>query len=252
MRIGSLFSGIGGLELGLERARVGRTIWQAESDPFCRSVLARHWPQAHRLEDVRDVSPRTVERVDLICGGFPCQDVSVAGKGAGLDGERSGLWREFARVIDECGPAFVIVENVAHGRGRWLPRVLADLSALGYVPAPLTVSAGDVGAPHARARTFVIADTDGLAVRYLEQWGSPRRAQGVRPAGQGVALDASASRGPPIPPAWITPPDVDRMGDGLSPGLDRARLRALGNAVVPQVAQAVGLVLLASRANLIL
>ena len=101
VKIGSLFSGIGGLELGLEWAGVGHTVWQVERDPFCRSILARHWPSAARFDDVRTVGAHNLEPVDVICGGFPCQDISYAGKGLGLAGERSGLWYEFARIIGE-------------------------------------------------------------------------------------------------------------------------------------------------------
>ena len=94
--IGSLFSGIGGLELGLELAGVGHTVWQVECDPFCRQVLAKHWPKTERFDDVRNVGKHNLKYVDVICGGFPCQDISYAGKGAGLAGKRSGLWYEYA------------------------------------------------------------------------------------------------------------------------------------------------------------
>ena len=96
MRIGSLFSGIGGLELGLEWSGLGPTVWQVESDAFCRDVLKKHWPYTTRYTDVRDVGGTNLELVDIICGGFPCQDISAAGKGAGITGERSGLWKEYA------------------------------------------------------------------------------------------------------------------------------------------------------------
>ena len=112
MRIGSLFSGIGGLELGLERAGVGRVAWQVEIDPFCRAVLAKHWPDVERFEDVRSVGASNLSPVDVICGGFPCQDVSLAGLGRGLEGERSGLWFEYLRIVTEMRPRFVVVENV--------------------------------------------------------------------------------------------------------------------------------------------
>ena len=98
-RIGSLFSGIGGLETGLERAGLGRVVWQVEQDTYCRQVLAKHWPDVARFDDVRSVGAGKLERVDLICGGFPCQDLSVAGSGEGLNGDRSGLWFEYARII---------------------------------------------------------------------------------------------------------------------------------------------------------
>ena len=124
LTIGSLFSGIGGLELGLECAlRDGgfsvETAWQCEQDEWCRGILARHWPHAVRHDDVRNVGavPRSqyAGYVDLLCGGFPCQDLSYAGNGAGLAGERSGLWGEFARIVRELRPRVVVVEATEPG-----------------------------------------------------------------------------------------------------------------------------------------
>ena len=111
MTVGSLFSGIGGLELGLERAGM-EVVWQVELDKQARSVLRRHWPEVSIYEDVRDVGRSNLDGVDLICGGFPCQDVSVAGKREGLAGERSGLWWEFHRIIGELARAWCLIENV--------------------------------------------------------------------------------------------------------------------------------------------
>lgn len=168
MRIGSLFSGIGGLELGLEWAGVGHTVWQVEQDSFCRAVLARHWPDAQRYNDVREVGAQNLEPVDLICGGFPCQDISYAGKGAGLAGARSGLWYEFARIVGELGPRFVVVENVAALFTRGIDAVLGTLADLGYDAEWSTLRASDVGAPHQRKRVFIIAamgDTAGRGWR---------------------------------------------------------------------------------------
>lgn len=158
MIIGSLFSGIGGLELGLEWAGLGPVLWQVEQSASCRGVLARHWPGADRsVTDVREAGRTTLNPVDILCGGFPCQDISSAGKGAGLAGERSGLWFEFARVIGELRPRWVVVENVASGAKRWVDAVMAGLEQLGYEALPLPVSAEDVGAPHLRKRIFIVA-----------------------------------------------------------------------------------------------
>ena len=157
MRIGSLFSGIGGLEKGLEDAGVGHIVWQVERDPFCRQVLAKHWPDAVRHDDVRTVGAHNLEAVDVVCGGFPCQDISYAGKGAGLAGERSGLWYEFARIVGEMGPRYVVVENVAALLTRGIDAVLGTLADLGYNAEWSTLRASDVGAPHRRERVFLIA-----------------------------------------------------------------------------------------------
>ena len=164
MNVGSLFAGIGGFDLGLERAGM-RVSWQVELDPYCRAVLARHFPQAVRFEDVREVGAGTLEPVDLICGGFPCQDLSPAGRGAGLDGARSGLWGEFARIVRELRPRYVVVENVPAlltGKGkRWdrapVGRVLGDLAEAGYDAEWACLSAREFGAPHLRKRVWLVA-----------------------------------------------------------------------------------------------
>lgn len=160
--IGSLFSGIGGLELGLEWAGLGRVAWQVEKDAYCRQVLARHWPDAARHEDVRVVGAHNLSRVDVLCGGFPCQDISVAGKGAGLAGTRSGLWSEYARIVRELQPRIVVIENVTALAFRGLDRVLVDLAACGYDALWFPLRASDVGAPHLRERLFIVAYPHGL------------------------------------------------------------------------------------------
>jgi len=152
---GDLFAGIGGMSLGLERA--GFTVrWQVECEPYCENVLARHWPHVARRRDVRFAGAATLERVDLIAGGFPCQDISAAGKGVGLAGHRSGLWREYARVIAELAPRWVLVENVPALRRRGGDTVLSDLEALHYAWWPLVVGARHVGAPHRRDRVWIV------------------------------------------------------------------------------------------------
>jgi DNA (cytosine-5)-methyltransferase 1 len=176
VKIGSLFSGIGGLERGLELAGVGEVAWQVEADPFCRSVLEKHWPSVRRFSDVRDVYPWELEPVDVLCGGFPCQDISLAGKGAGLEGARSGLWANFAWLIGELRPRFVVIENVLALARRGLDRVLQDLADRGYDALWFDLQAADVGAPHKRARIFVVAwrvsDANGEQVRLEQQWRS--------------------------------------------------------------------------------
>lgn len=163
MRIGSLFSGIGGLELGLESATGGRVLWQVERDAFCRSVLAKHWPDATRFDDVCTVGAGLAP-VDLICGGFPCQPASVAGKRKGMADDR-WLWPEFARVVRVVGPRFVMLENVAGllslDGGRAWGSVLGDLAALGFDAAWDVFRASDVGAPHRRERLFCLAYASG-------------------------------------------------------------------------------------------
>jgi DNA (cytosine-5)-methyltransferase 1 len=155
LTFGELFAGIGGFSLGLERA--GMTCkWQVEIDPYATAVLRKHWPQVPKHDDVRTFPPQGDYAVDVICGGFPCQDISVAGKGAGLAGARSGLWYEYARIIGELRPRFVIVENVAALLARGMGTVLGELSALGYDAEWHVVPASAVGAPHRRERVWII------------------------------------------------------------------------------------------------
>jgi DNA (cytosine-5)-methyltransferase 1 len=154
--LGSLFAGIGGIDLGFERAGF-KTLWQVEIDPYCRKVLERHFPDAERFEDVRRVGIRNLRPVDCLAGGFPCQDVSNTGKGAGLDGERSGLWFEFDRLIGELRPRIVFVENVASLLVRGFGRVLGCLAARGYDAQWDCIRAFDVGAPHLRDRIWIVA-----------------------------------------------------------------------------------------------
>lgn len=130
LTFGELFAGIGGFSLGLERAGMVCR-WQVEIDPYARAVLAKHWPEVPKHDDVRTFPPQGDYAVDVICGGFPCQDISVAGKGAGLAGARSGLWSEFARIIGHLRPSYVVVENVAALLARGMGTVLGDLSTLG-------------------------------------------------------------------------------------------------------------------------
>ena len=241
MRIGSLFSGIGGLELGLERAGVGRTVWQVEKDEWCRRVLAKHWPDAARYEDVTLVDWSTVETVEVLCGGFPCQDISLAGKGAGLAGERSGLWRWFAGAVRDLRPRFVVVENVAALLARGLGDVLADLAACGYDTEWDCIPAAAVGAPHRRDRLFVIAHTDRDGVRLEPVTVGGRSGASVADVNgpDGHVADADGPRRATGESGWWSiEPDVGRVAHGVPRRVDR--LRGLGNAVVPAVAEVVG------------
>lgn len=260
MTIGSLFAGIGGLELGLERAGVGSVAWQCEIDPFCRAILAKHWPTATRFSDV--TRPRSWPHVDLICGGFPCQDVSGIGSGRGIGGTRSSLWWHFAHVVEQVAPAWVVVENVASGARRWLHHVRHQLHLLGYRTRALGIAASDVGAPHLRRRVFVVAYANGIKLREQSRWSSRSRRKGeivARSNGQArmpsdshrIQINAQYEGRPNDAGAWnggrdgrapISP--IRRVDDGLPRRLDAARKRALGNAVVPQCAEVVGQVIL--------
>jgi DNA (cytosine-5)-methyltransferase 1 len=186
---GSLFAGIGGIDLGLERAGM-ECKWQVEIDPWCRRVLEKHWPDVPKYEDVKTVEG--LESVDLICGGFPCQPVSVAGKRLGQADAR-WLWPEFARIVRMVRPYYVLVENVPGLLVGGMGDVLGDLAEIGYDAEWGVLSAKDMGAPHLRKRVFVIgtladANNEGLERRNGEEL-SERTGQ-LTPGESGPLADA--------------------------------------------------------------
>jgi DNA (cytosine-5)-methyltransferase 1 len=168
VKVLDLFSGIGGFSLGLERAGF-ETVAFCEQDQYCRAVLRQHWPDVPAWTDIKCLCATDLAAggifPDVICGGFPCQDISLAGKGAGLAGERSGLWREYARLIGEIRPRYVIVENVSALLSRGLGAVLGDLAEIGYDAEWHCIPAAYVGAPHRRDRVWIIAYPGGDVVR---------------------------------------------------------------------------------------
>lgn len=161
MRVLDLFSGIGGFSLGLEAAGMTTTAF-CEREPFCQAVLKKHWPDVPCHDDVTTLDGKQYAgRIDVICGGFPCQDISLAGKGAGLAGERSGLWFEYLRIIKEVQPRYVIIENVSALRSRGLEAVLGTLHEIGYNAEWHCITAKSVGAPHQRDRIWIVAYPQG-------------------------------------------------------------------------------------------
>jgi DNA (cytosine-5)-methyltransferase 1 len=184
LTVGSLFSGIGGLDLGLEWAGF-ETKWFCEIEEFPQKVLKHHWPEVPIYNDVREITADTVIPVDVIAGGFPCQDISWAGIGRGIDynlseqeGTRSGLWWEMWRVIRNLRPRYVIAENVPALTHRGLDIVLGSLAQIGYDAEWQTISAASVGAPHIRERVFIVAYNDGRATGRLEARACGKERQG--------------------------------------------------------------------------
>lgn len=220
-----IFSGIGGFSLGLERAGGFKTVGFCEVDAYCQQVLRKHWPKVPIYEDVRELNADTLSRdgitVDVIAGGFPCQDLSYAGNGAGLNGLRSGLWHEYCRLIRELRPDYVIVENVSALLGRGLGTVLGNLATLGYDAEWQCIRATAVGLPHSRDRVWIVAYPNGL--RKLQPlWSFCDFGGWVLHPFQGAV--------------WPLP---DCARDGNAYGISAA-MDALGNAVVPGIPERIG------------
>jgi len=241
--IGSLFAGIGGFELGLERAIPNsQTIWQVEQNKFCQSILQKHWPDSKIFDDVCSVGAHNLPPVDILCGGFPCQDISHLGRREGLNGKKSGLWYQMHRIICELRPRIIILENVATIIIRGLPRILGGLSELGYDAEWKIITASQFGAPHQRKRWFLVAYANSRRLHEQPAQSKPMEKgpfSACRGGKNGRLYIRNHWKQTTIPKSVVRVVD-----DGIS---DRvAAFRALGNAIVPQCAEYVGLKLLNS------
>jgi DNA (cytosine-5)-methyltransferase 1 len=279
LRVLDLFSGIGGFSLGLERSGNSsisfETVAFCEIEEFPRKVLAKHWPDVPQFEDVRKLRGEDVGPVDVICGGYPCQPFSQAGKRQGTADDRH-LWPEFNRLVDELRPTWVIGENVAGHISMGLDDVLSDLEGQGYTCRPFVIPAVAVGAIHRRDRLWFVANSNrGRNSRLQHQLGEPCKARQRRayyaPNSHNHASDTMRVRqsepgraeGSGNTTAKTngeehrtfdairrpTKSPIRRRDDGFSRGLDRDRLKALGNAVVPQIAEMIGRAILAASHN---
>ena len=282
MKVLDLFSGIGGFSLGLEAAGM-ETVAFCEFDEHARKVLAKHWPNVPIHNDVRELDGTEYRgTVDVVCGGFPCQDLSNAGKKAGITGERSSLYREMLRIISECLPRYAIFENVSAlltgDSGRWFAQFLYDLAEIGYDAEWHCISASELGAHHHRDRVWIIAypnNNGQLATKERESTQERSDSYATRqksaeqsercgtPSINELLADSNSKRqqrqGKPIKQLceeekgdrkasifesiclrgkWEAEPELGRVADGIS---NRShRLKQLGNAVVPQIPEAIG------------
>ena len=300
MNFGSLFAGIGGIDLGLERAGMACK-WQVENNEFCNKILNKHWPDVPKYGDIRDVGKETLETVDLIAGGFPCQPFSVAGKRRGTEDDRH-LWPEMLRVISELKPTWVLGENVPGIINIFLDQAISDLEAEGYICEAFVLPACAFDAPHRRDRLFIIAHSNQYSesnvtfhererqgkLGYLEnprcelrkggkkQEKSDRETRDTpiqykRPSGTSRfvsnpsiirrdQLESSIIGGKKKERAicqvanggitrgrarWLPEPRVGRVAHGIPDRVDR--LKSLGNAVVPQVAEHIGRMIMKAK-----
>ncbi len=241
MRFLSLFAGIGGFDLGLERAG-WQCVGQVEIDPFCQKVLAKHWPNVARFDDVRTVTGELVRErcgdIDAIVGGFPCQDISVSGKGEGINAERSGLYWQIHRLAMEVRPQVLLLENVPALRTRGADDVLLSLAKIGYVGWAFVVGAWAVKAPHQRNRCWIVAINSEGGRKASQRVFNPIASKEADRVWPSERLEFGRGNGGRV--RRLPVPEFCRMDDGIPEGLDFDRIAALGNAVVPQVAEVLG------------
>jgi DNA (cytosine-5)-methyltransferase 1 len=276
VRVLDLFAGIGGFSIGLERAGF-ETVAFCEIDSYAQKVLKKNWPGVPIYDDVRTITAERLASdgigVDVITGGFPCQDISVSGNQAGIqDGTRSGLWSECARLLGDIRPKYAIFENVTNllngERGAWFKRVLWDISQIGYDAEWHCIPASELGAHHHRDRIWIIAYPSGVGhgkrveeadrtsgtpkggvkgsdiLAYSER--KPRRDNGKLEASERQRPYGSTESRPICQKLtdtagqafWRTEPDVGRVADGIS--FRSHRLKCLGNAVVPPIPELIG------------
>ena len=267
LTVGSLFSGIGGFDLGLEKAGFN-VIWQSEIEPYSCAVLKKHWPNVPNIGDITKVDWKTIERPNVLCGGYPCQPFSTAGFRKGNNDPRH-LWPEFRKAIRILQPDYAIMENVRGHLSLGFKEVLKDLAHIGYDAEWQVIPASAVGAPHKRERLIIVAYSKGKQRNergHLENSGTTKERKTVqkqtRRSSRSLAYAKSGDGGNtksqcvvtsskqttesrkqnrskrPKIYRWKSEPSMGRVANGVPCRVDR--LRGLGNAIVPQVAQLIG------------
>jgi DNA (cytosine-5)-methyltransferase 1 len=245
-RLLDLFSGIGGFSLGLERSGGFKTVAFCEIDATCRRILRQHWPEVKQYDDVRNITRQSLRMdglsVSCISAGFPCQDASVANIGGkGTDGERTGLFSEVTRIAGDILPDLIILENVPNLLNRGFGDVLGALAKIGYDAEWECISAREMGFNHERDRIFIVAYPSG------EGWKRPQPHYGVLSRAKAALSqyrDPSLGEWVGLVPSRAGCGD----GDGLSIAMERRRLHAIGNAVVPQIPELIGRAIMEAEA----
>ena len=231
-----LFSGIGGFSLGLERAGGFETIAFCENDEPCQRVLRKHWPDTPIFPDVTELNSEELYsqgiKPDLICGGFPCTDISTCGRGVGIHGEKSSLWHNMFLLIRDVRPEWAIIENVPALRHRGLTLVLQNLSSLSYVCEVHCIPAYSLGAPHVRDRLFILAHSASGGQSGPREFEPSSDSKTVL---KRETIDAFNGRFKEI---WATEPQLGRVVDGIPDRMDR--LTQLGNSMLPQIPEMIG------------
>lgn len=254
MNVGSLFSGIGGIEIGFEREGF-KTEWFIENNLYCQTILKKQFPGTIIYGDITKINFADLPRVDILTGGFPCQDISQAGKGIGITGSRSSLWKYYCEAIRTIRPKYAVIENVSMLARRGLNVVLSDLAKIGYDAEWYNISASSIGANHRRERLIIIAypNSQRHIYREFEEQSTEERKQTQCEFKSSCEITSNANlqrlerqhnkeyngwksketsgwRG-----YWKTESKLDRVADGIPYWVDR--VKCLGNAVVPGVAQ---------------
>jgi DNA (cytosine-5)-methyltransferase 1 len=242
LKVLDLFSGIGGFSLGLERTGGFETVAFCEIDPFCQKVLKKHWPDVPIYNDVRNLEYDG--SVDVITGGFPCQDISTAGEQIGLGGARSGLWSEMFALIGKFRPDHAIIENVSNlltgERGSWFRTILINLASIGYNAEWRCVRGYDIQASHERERVYVVAYPSCIGQSQPREYFKSLHKTPDAFIEADTFVDAFQSGSLPF---------VCRGHDGVSKELGEAGLKALGNTIFPQIPEMIGNAILAAEKN---
>lgn len=257
-----LFSGIGGFSLGLERTGGFETVAFCEICPKARKVLKKHWANVPIYEDVKEITADSLKNdgvdFDVITAGFPCQDISKCNSnGDGINGKRSRLWQEVARIVKDAKPKWAILENVPAIRSRGFEQIIAELDACGYMGEWYIIPASSIGAYHRRQRMYLIAypysnecTNSGWAA--IVQWYVLEKTRRHETPNGFIFNDSGAVTTGRLnhwtAEQWAYQPPRCRVVDGLPQGLDKDRLKQLGNSVVPQIPQIIGYAIMESSA----